>query len=188
MFDHLLIQQPARQLALQAVNGRDIANTVMPAATVADARKFELLVDGARKRLHHWVVRKPATGGYNCAGHVFACRRTAVFESKGGESFETHVRLILGWDGYRLTERPLPGDVVLYWADGRRTNLLHLGAVSEVRPLQGGVGDGVPHVLSKWDAGSGECLHHVRHVPAFFGEDFEVEYWTDRLHPTGAAP
>ena len=82
MFDHLLIQQPVRQLALQAVNGRDIANTVMPAATAADAKKFELLVNGARKRFHPWVVRKPATGGYNCAGHVFACRRTAVFEGK----------------------------------------------------------------------------------------------------------
>lgn len=186
MFDHLLLQQPARQLALQAVNGRDIANTVMPAATPADVRKFELLLEVARKRFHQWEVRKPATGGYNCAGHVFANRRTAIFEGKGGESFEDHVRHILKWDGYRPTDQPLVGDVVLYWMDRRRTALLHVAVVSEVRRLHGGIGAGSPHVLSKWDGGSGECLHHFRQVPANFGEDYEVEYWTDLQHSTGA--
>jgi hypothetical protein len=187
MFDNLLLSQPARQLALQAANGHVIANTVLPATTVADARKFELLVDAARRRGHPWEVRKPATGGYNCAGHVFATRRTAIFEGKEGEPFEAHVRLILTWDGYRLTEQPLPGDVVLYWMDRQRTELLHVAVVCEVRRLHGGIGAGAPHVLSKWDGGSGECLHHVRHVPsATFGEDFDVQYWTDRPTATGA--
>lgn len=188
MFDHLLLQQPARQLALQAVNGRDIANTVMPAATLADVRKFGLLVDAARSQSLHWEVRKPATGGYNCAGHVLACRRTAIFDGKGGESFEAHVQLVLGWDGFRLTEHPSVGDIVLYWDDQRRTNLLHLGVVNELQRLHDGQGPGVPRVLSKWDAGSGECLHHVRQVPRNFGPDFVVEYWTDRPPLTGAVP
>jgi len=190
MFDKLLLPQPARQLALQAANGHDIANTVLPATTAADARKFELLVDAARRRGHPWEVRKPATGGYNCTGHVFANRRTAIFEGKGGESFEEHVRLILKWDGYQLTDQPIVGDVVLYWMDRRRIELLHVAVVCEVHRVFTGTGTatgaGMPHVLSKWDRGSGECLHHVRQVPANFGEDFDIQYWTDRPTATGA--
>lgn len=186
--DHLLLRPPsARGIALQARDGWDIPNEVAPEPTEADFRKFDLLL---KKFAGRWEVRKPPSGRYNCAGHVFANRRTALFGGGGGPPFEELVGEVLKRDGYRrlgpaVADPALVSDVVLYWMpDVSRRTLLHVGVVCELRKMVG-VGDtpGVPHVLSKWDGGSGECFHHFRHVPYDEG-DYSVEFWTDRP-PTG---
>lgn len=174
-----------RRIALQTRDGWEIANEIRPESTEMAHKKFELLVNRAGVR---WEVRKPPTAGYNCAGHVFACRRTGIYG--GGEDgvpgFEELVAEILERDGYRrfTHHRGDPahaGDVVLYWdSDKARRLLLHVGMVCEVRKMIADIATlGDPYVLSKWDDSSGECLHHFRHVP-FEDGDFTVEFWTDR--------
>lgn len=183
-FDHLLLRGgPPRSIKLQTRDGWDIPNEVAAEPTQADVRTFALLVQtyGAT-----WVVRKPPTGGYNCAGHVFACRRTGIFGVEGGPTLEAVVFEVLRRDRYRLCEHSRrdpahAGDIVLYWSSELATrSLLHVGVVTEVRPIhEGGDHMGLPYVLSKWNDRFGECLHHFRHVPPVM-EGCPVEFWTDR--------
>lgn len=130
-----------------------------------------------------WEIRKRACGVYNCFGHVWASRRTAVYE-------ESEVERILADDGYRVlasAETPLQGDLALY-ALVAGGDLLHVGLVVELRRISssGGspLGHGAPWVLSKWNDVSGEVVHHVNDVP-FPADEFSVAFWTDR--PRGSA-
>jgi hypothetical protein len=164
-------------------------NEISADPTDADMRRFDQLLQRFAGR---WEVRKPPTGGYNCAGHVFANRRTAIFGEDGGPSFEEVIAEVLKRDGYRQfahghRDPAHVGDVVLYWMpDVSRRTLMHMGVVGEVRKMIGvGATIGDPYVLSKWDRGSGECLHHFRHVPYDEG-DYTVEFWTDRPVPGGS--
>jgi hypothetical protein len=184
VFEDLLLRgPPPRRIGLQTRDNWDIPNEIGADPTDADVRKFTLMLQRFAGR---WEPRKPPTGGYNCAGHVFANRRTAIFGGDGGPPFEEIVSEVLRRDGYRrlgpvTTDPAHVGDIVLYWMpDVSTPTLLHVGLVCELRKMIG-VGDtaGVPHVLSKWDGGSGECLHHYRHVPYDDG-DYTVEFWTDR--------
>jgi hypothetical protein len=124
-------------------------------------------------------VRKAACGTYNCAGHVWASRRTAIHESSAYE-------LILRDDEYRRVqpgEAPQIGDLALYRLQGE-ARILHVGIVAEFRrvPAQLGVAAArsVPWVLSKWADWGGEVFHHVERVPLPSALPFEIEYWTDR--------
>src|ERR1035438_4083772 len=108
----------------------------------------------------HRVVRRPPTGMYTCAGHVWASRRTGLYETS---DYET----ILNEDGYRTlreNELPRPGDLVLYRLEGP-DEILHVGEIVEMCSLVPGGAPSIPRVLSKVDATSGEVLHAVENVP-----------------------
>lgn len=125
-----------------------------------------------------WELRKAACGYYNCFGHVWAARRTAIYEQSG-------VELIVRDDGYRFLasgEPPLHGDVAVY-EDANHDSILHVGFVCELRRLSDPQGRpaGQPAiwVLSKWNDSAGEVLHHLNDVP-WAADRFRVRFWTDR--------
>ncbi|MBN1591187.1 MAG: hypothetical protein JW888_16865 [Pirellulales bacterium] len=128
----------------------------------------------------NWTRRKPAVGGYNCAGHVWASRRTAILETE-------HWKTILRDDGYRRlagTEEPHVGDLILYVdkADDKADDdYLHVAQIVELREGVTATSPQVPWVLSKWDSTSGEAIHNAYDVP-YGRQEFTIdrEYWTDR--------
>jgi hypothetical protein len=154
--------------------GNDIANEIIPEPDDLERWKLDHFVKlhGAR-----WEPRKPHGGVCNCAGHVWASRRTAILD-------EEAVRLILGDDGYRAfasVEDVVQGDLVLYWGKvgEAQETFLHVGMVCEIRPGPGSVR--FPWVLSKWGATCGEWLHRYDDVPyARQGFSPRIEFRTDR--------
>ncbi|HWE36572.1 MAG TPA: hypothetical protein VG406_08400 [Isosphaeraceae bacterium] len=164
-----------RSIALQTHRGSDIKNEIAPGPEERHVRKYRLLFERFRPR---WTERKPPSGAYNCVGHVWACRRTAVFDD-----LERQITVICRADGYRAIDRlrePLAvGDLATYWeaARGHRT-FWHVGVISELRPGLAAGSPPIPYVLSKWDDTSGEVLHNYADHP--FPDGIEVEFWTDR--------
>lgn len=123
-----------------------------------------------------WTLRRGPTGAYNCAGHVWAARRTGIFESAEWNK-------ILDDDGYRKLdggETPRAGDLVIY-RFRQDDDFIHVAEVVAVR------NDKIT-VLSKLDATSGEVLHQPGNVP--YAEQqlgaFYFDYWTER--PRDTAP
>ncbi len=174
MFEEILLAGPQRrQIALQTHLGRDIENEIalhpVPEHAVA---KFQRLA----AKHPRWILRKPPTGVYNCFGHVWASRRTAVYEK-----FDEQVLKVRDDDGYRVVdwnrETPLAGDLACYWEsiDPYR-NCIHLGRVTHRLPRRHGLPPAVM-VLSKWDDVCGEVMHEASDHP--FG-NVRLEYWTDR--------
>lgn len=182
-----LLGNTTRSIVIQTRTGRDIVNEISPDPTPQQIRER----DAIAQRFEGWEMRKPATGGYNCAGHVWAARRTGIFDDFDGQAMT-----ILKDDGYRLLdagEEPHRGDLVLYWESlNPRKNLHHVGMVFELRPAIHIVGTSspmpvglIPWVLSKMDAWSGEFLHPLNHVYFYPDAKYSVEYWTDRPFPRG---
>jgi hypothetical protein len=169
-----LLGSAAKRLPLATRAGNDIPNEIVPDPDSVERWKLDHFVKlyGAR-----WEPRKPHGGIYNCAGHVWASRRTAILE-------EDAVGLILADDGYRPLgsgETVFQGDLVLYWGkvgEGRET-FLHVAMVCEIREGPGSVR--FPWVLSKWGATSGEWLHRYDDVP-YERQGFSprIEFRTDR--------
>lgn len=163
---------PERSIVVETRLRTSIPNSQAPEPDDRLRRVFARLVASHPA----WEVRRAACGVYNCFGHVWAGRRTAIYEPSG-------VNAILGDDGYRKlapSEAPFPGDIALYLtADG---NILHAAEVVEIRRLSTpvGLGSGTPYALSKLNDSTGEVLHHLKDVP---WEDANVEIWTERPHP-----
>jgi hypothetical protein len=179
MFEEARLLGPTeRSIVVETRKGARLPNLIEVEPGEHERRRYGLLLD---KYGRNWTPRKPATGGYNCAGHVWASRRTALLEP---ESWKT----VLEDDGYRRLdegEEPMVGDLVLY-VERKTREFLHVGCVMELQP---GVAPGsppVPRVLSKWNSTSGEVLHNVMDVP-YGQQGFSViaEYWTDRLSMSG---
>lgn len=150
-----------------------ISNAQSPEPDFNSGRIFALLL----KTHPNWKQRKSTCGYYNCAGHVWASRRTAVYEGKWWNK-------ILDEDGYRkllAKETPCEGDLALY-SDKKTGNFLHVGVIYHIHYLVEvtgvPVGSGTPWILSKWNDSSGEVLHSYNDVPWNF--QFEVNFWTDR--------
>lgn len=168
-----LLGSTERSIVVQTHLGHSIRNVIGPPVGEYDRRQFELLV---ARYGRYWERRKPPVGVYNCAGHVWASRRTAIYD-------ETEWRVVLRDDGYRrvqLTELPLPEDLAVY-IDSTNGEVLHVGRIVVMRP---GLAEGsppIPWVVSKWKDTSGEVVHNVHDVP-YAGQGFSVsiEYWTDR--------
>jgi len=178
MFEEIRLFGGPNRIALQTRKKRDIPNLIESEPGPEQIAKFQRLAASFGAQ---WEVRKPPAGGYNCAGHVWASRRTSILEPAQCWS-------ILDDDGYRhLTPHdvPFPGDLALYLDldRSRSESLLH---VSEVVSMVAGVANGAPpiaRVLSKWDSTSGEVLHLVHHVPfRRQGFRYDWEFWTDRPH------
>jgi hypothetical protein len=122
-----------------------------------------------RQRHPLWEERKPDTGVYNCAGMVWASRRTSIM----GEYHK-----ILADDGYRLLragEECSCADLVLYKNDVGTH--MHVGVVILKPGIMGGRPN-IPAVLSKWNSVSGEYVHSVNDHP--LNGDVSIEIWTDR--------
>jgi hypothetical protein len=161
------------ELPLATRKGNRIPNEVIPDPDDAERHKADLFVKLFGK---HWEPRKPHLGVYNCAGHVWASRRTAILD-------EEAVRLILVDDSYRRVgndELVLPGDLALYWhvPTGAKGTWLHVGMVCDIRILGK---TRIPWVLSKWGTTTGEWLHRFDDVP-YDKQGFtqQIEFWTDR--------
>jgi hypothetical protein len=162
----------AFKIALQTRRGRDIDNTVGPELTEAHRRQYAALL---RVSGREWRERKPPAAGYNCFGHVWASRRTCIYE-------EVEWRKILEDDGYRQTNEPMPDDLVFYVE--RKCGVMHVGRMIEEREGITQASDRIPWVVSKWSDWSGEVLHHIRDVPfEKQGFDVSIECWTDRPRP-----
>lgn len=112
-----------------------------------------------------WVSRAPIDHAYNCTGHVWASRRTCIFEvAEWGK--------ILKEDGYSRTDQPVVDDVVIYYMD---TEMTHVARVVEV--ITSEIASTVV-VVSKWGDTGGEVRHFVHEVPSFIRGNYE--FWTDR--------
>lgn len=149
---------------------RQVRNSQAPAALDDRLRqKYRRLLDEHRR----WEQRKAACGVYNCCGHVWASRRTAIYE-------QPEIDKILQDDGYRAlpdAEQPVQGDLALYYVG---EVFYHVGLVCELRALMmagEAAGRPIPWILSKWDNASGEALHHLQDVP---WPDARIEFQTDR--------
>jgi hypothetical protein len=172
-FQHLLGSTEHR-IQVQTQRGNDVPNVLGLALTEQHRQRYQKLLDdhGAA-----WRERKPPNGSYNCAGHVWASRRTNIYE-------ESAWRLILSDDGYRRTSQPLPDDLALY-VDSR-LGLLHVARIVELRPGLTPQSTSIPLVISKWNDFGGETIHLARDVPFLsLGFDLSIEYWTDRPSEKG---
>jgi hypothetical protein len=125
----------------------------------------------------NWRERKPATGIYNCAGLVWACRRTTILDPQDWQ-------LIIGDDRYRWLGRdelPCPGDIAVYVDRSANDEILHVGRVFTLS--EGITNDARPiaWIISKWNSTSGESMHQAHDVPyAHQGFDIGIRYCTDR--------
>lgn len=175
MFEEIpLFGRSVRKIELQTRLGAPIANEIaMHPVPEHAAAKFQRLVN-----LHpKWRIRKPPTGIYNCVGHVWAARRTSVYDE-----FDETVLRIRDDDGYRVVdlnrELPWPGDIACYWEMlAPYRNCMHVGEVIGIEPRK----QLPPHVfvLSKWDDACGEVVHDALDLPASM-TNAGLEYWTDR--------
>lgn len=174
MFEDLRLALPEpRSIALQTHLGNDIENEVAVDPVPQHAiDKFNRLAG----RHPHWNVRKSPIGVYNCFGHVWASRRTAVYEN-----FDEAVLKVRHDDRYRTvdweSEIPAVDDVACYWESldpYRGCN--HVGRVISVQPRANGLPPLIL-ILSKWDDTTGEVVHEALDHPF---KDVRLEYWTDR--------
>jgi hypothetical protein len=170
MFELQKLQGPSeRGIALQTRAGRDIANSQgADLAEIHRARYAAFL----RRYGNNWKQRRSPTGCYNCAGHIWASRRTCIYE-------ETELQAILGDDGYRRTQHPTPDDVALY--RDPNVGILHVARIVELRHGITRDSRRIPWLVSKWDNWTGEVLH-FEHDHPYRSQGFSVtiEYWTDR--------
>lgn len=171
MFERALSLGDTRSsIVLQTARGNSIENSIEPEPGEQAKAKFENLIKkfGAR-----WIVRRPVTGRYNCAGLVFANRRTSIFEPR------LYVQ-ILEDDGYRKLASPTQlreSDVAAY-VDRASEEIHHLALIMR---LEAGVGPSpVAFALSKWDSAMGEVLHNVYASPYDLTQDYRLDFWTDR--------
>jgi hypothetical protein len=172
MFESLILAGASQGIVVQTRRGTPIPNVQDP---VPSAFAVNLYTGTRKKYGGSWVFRKPPLGYSNCAGHVWASRRTAILDDASWNK-------IFDDDGYRKIPRleVFPGDLAVY-VDADRGNYIHVGLVVRLDP---GVSPKVPiiWVLSKWSAAAGEDYHHDNDVRQFEVEDskYTIEYWTDR--------
>lgn len=172
MFDVVVLGgTPDAGIELATKSGRHIPNSqaVEPDPhALRTARRIEA-------RHAWWVKRREPCGTYNCAGHVWAARRTAIYET-------ADYLMILSEDGYRkvaVSSQCQVGDVVTYRLIAPPQTILHIGVVAELRPFAGSL---IPWLLSKWNDSSGEYFHHFEDVSLkdqFQRNEYEIEFWTD---------
>jgi hypothetical protein len=159
---------PPKPIPLSTRLGNQIDNEPGPAMT-EDALKQKQILEKVHGK--SWETRIGPVSGYNCAGHVWASRRAAIYEP-------SEWKRILQEDGYDLIaeKTPLPGDLAIYsLPDGK---IIH---IAEVIRIEKGLLMQKPFALSKLDDLSGEYIHNVDDVPfkRTFPE-YKLEFWTER--------
>ena len=174
MFEELKLLGPTeRSIVVQTRKGTSVENLIEVDPGEPAQRRYKLLLERFGQ---NWKERKPAVGVYNCAGHVWASRRTSILA-------DNVWRIILKEDGYRSlsdTELPVAGDLVLY-VDEKNGQYLHVGMIMEMSDGVSPESPKIPKVLSKLNSAFGEVVHNERDVPyGKQGISARVEYWTDR--------
>ena len=168
-----LLRPPERSIVVQTREGTDIKNIIEPEPGYQQRQFYRALLD---KYGRNWESRKPPTGGYNCAGHVWASRRTALLDP-------AEWRVILQEDGYRQlsnVEPKAPGDLVLY-IETSTDEILHVARILRLRRGVVPSAQPIPWVLSKWDSKSGEVMHSAYDAPyEKQGIPVRIEWWSDR--------
>jgi len=169
---------PAKGIVVQTRLGTPIENSQGPEPDYQALR----IADKLEQDHQDWEKRKPACGVYNCAGHIWASRRTSICESR---DYDT----ILGEDGYRLLgagESPKQGDITVYRLIDSKT-ILHVAMIMEARAGLGVLSSvRALYALSKWNPFCGEYMHKLEDVPLqpqFLRSEYALEYWTDRPLP-----
>ena len=172
MFEDLKLRGLGEEgIALATRIGRNIPNSTGVDLTEIHYQRYK---DFLEKNGQNWEQRKPPSGEYNCAGHVWASRRTCIYEE--GENV---YRTILSDDGYRKTNEPRLDDLAVYI--DKSIGILHIGRVVGFREGLGKEGPSIPWIVSKWNDLSGEVCHfatdHHYHGDGWL---VTIEYWTDR--------
>ena len=124
-----------------------------------------------------WEFRRDPEGIYNCAGHVWASRRTGISQMADWQR-------ILNDDGYRRlqgNDRLCPDDLVLY-RDIDDNTYLHIARVVRLEPGVSPSSPQIPIVLSKWGHDLGECFHQAYDHGMNAEYNIEIEFWTDRTN------
>jgi|GEM_PF-450968 len=175
-----LLGNTERKIILQTRLGNTIQNYVeVDPPPPHSCRIYRLF---ANKYGGNWRERKPPTGTYNCAGHVWACRRTTILDPAEWTK-------ILEDDGYRQLadgESPWPGDIAIYVDRDKDDEILHVGRVYKMIDGLQPSSLRIPLVMSKWNSTSGESVHQVHDDPyRKEGFNVRVKFYTDR--PIGAA-
>lgn len=170
---HEIAPEERPSIILQTRRGRKIENEIAVDPVPEHAlSKFNRIA----AKHPNWKHRKPPTGIYNCFGHIWASRRTAVYED-----FDAAVLKVREDDGYRTVdwkrESPVVGDIATYWDSLNPYRLCnHVGLVVCVLARTS-----LPPrilVLSKWDDTAGEVLHEPD--DHLLDANVQLEYWTDR--------
>jgi len=170
-----LLGATKESIVVETRKGRRISNEIAPEPGFREREVYRRALEA-----HVGPVRderKPATGGYNCAGHVWASRRTALYDS-------TEWRLILEDDGYAIlpgSESAVFGDLALYVRQDNN-EIWHVAQFVRLRPLLTG-GSNEPWLLSKLNDTSGEVMHFACYLSSYYrtlGYETGIEYWTDR--------
>lgn len=169
---------PEKGIEVQTRLGNSIENSQAPHPSEKNIKLFKKLIEEHKK----WICRKPPCGFYNCFGHVWANRRTAIYD-------QDQIELIINDDGYdrlkNISDLKV-GDLVIYY-NSDKTDIWHVGIVIELKTIQMNQGfslvtsneNNIPWVLSKWNDSTGEVIHHFQDVPWSDG-DYEITFWTER--------
>ena len=150
---------PIKKLTIETKTGIPIPNEQAEDIVSGDKRFYcDKLWTKYLDACPSWKRRRPSTPLYNCAGLVFAHRRTGIYDSEWYER-------LLDEEGYREIPRDksLPGDIVAYRND--KKEILHFALVYASSP---GIQFGEVHqvlAISKWDSRTGEFLHKVDESP-----------------------
>lgn len=158
---------PSERFILQTRERHDVAN----AQACEPDERTRTFYQIFRKPHPFWKLRKAACGVYNCAGLVWANRRTSIYD-------ESEYSKILDDDGYHpIPEEQLqPGDIVIYLRRTTERDTLHVGTVLYLDQVGTTT---VTWVLSKWSDQYGEDIHKLNDVPGHYG-DYLLEFRTDR--------
>lgn len=144
--DKLLVGTPTWQIELATQIGTHINNeTSVP--TISVPLRRQRMEDEFRNTFH--PVRPPIYG-YNCFGHIFASRRTAIYKPD--------INLILREDGFGLIseDQAAAADVVIY---SDSAGPVHVGRITRITRTDRAQH---VHVLSKFDDCSGEYEHEIQ--------------------------
>lgn len=175
--DILLIGSPKDSIVLQTSKGSRIRNERRLAVDPYSRAELAEVV-----RQHRgWEVRRPVCPTYNCAGMVWASRRTGIYQLPD-------YQLIRNDDGYRDTSMVdlQAGDLAVY-RSGLSGDINHVGVILQLRPTNPTElwldkfhprQDHVPYVLSKLGDSGDEVMHHYYDWPHV--EVHRVEFWTER--------
>ena len=145
---------------------------------IRNQRRPEIVLEGLLDLAKNWesqfpnITRRSLSATYNCAGHVFATRRTWI------EPEDFSYERVLQEDGYRRLPSeicPVIGDVVVYREkEGGEPH--HVGVVARVVLIEKAGQNGI-WILSKW-GDQPEYLHRLEDVPDIYGRHYE--FWTER--------
>ena len=163
-----------------------IANVVGP-EKVAGEPSCQKVMRNHKRFYNEWIRRRNPTGIYNCAGMVWASRRTCIFDDEGNDVYDS----IIKDDGLGKIEisQVVPGDIVVY----RETETESIVHVARVCGCSGVENLRTIQVISKWDHTSGEYIHEHKNIfyrPYLSNGMYNVriEYYSDRKQEDYHAP